>query len=148
MSSSKTIQSSMKDFFRAYGLALAWAIVILKLSTMSLVPLSKFSWSQFGGLDKIAHFGFYFILTFLLFHGLFQDLKPNRINGSLILKGIMPPIIYGFLIELLQSTCFEGRYFELLDFVANTLGCFAALWIVKYLNSKKLWFTYGQEKQF
>lgn len=45
--------------------------------------------------------------------------------------------VYGLFMEILQFTFFPGRYFEVLDIIANIIGSFAGLFVFKFFITKK-----------
>ncbi len=112
------------------------------MALITFLSLNSFSEFQDVGieipnLDKIVHFIFYFVATFLgcLFvrertRGSAQFLKTLVITGFVIL-------LYGSLIEILQAFYTVDRSGEILDFMANFLGVLFALFTVNYLFSPK-----------
>ena len=79
--------------------------------------------------DKIVHFLAYAILCFLVFLSLYT----KGINKSLTCAALFS-IIFGIILELLQSLTPQARVSERLDVVANTLGI---LVMVAFISWKK-----------
>jgi len=105
--------------------ALFFALTVLYLAVTPLpeppvdVPMS----------DKIAHFGAFMLLAILA-------ALPLRGNGKPFLWAFLLPVIYGLIIELIQSRV-PNRNAELMDFIADALGAFASyIAIVIYLKYK------------
>lgn len=75
--------------------------------------------------DKIAHFGMFFALSAVIYFDYYRlhKGKPNKVRW--ILLGLVVPVIYGGLIEIIQEQFF-GRSGELMDFVADFLGSLTA----------------------
>ena len=46
----------------------------------------------------------------------------------------MACISYGGLLEIMQATVFSQRSGDWYDFIANTFGCFLALWLFRKKN--------------
>ena len=93
-----------------------WIFVIIGLCVMPTNPDIKLSWAQKIHFDKIAHFGVYAILAFLL------------MRDELDLKwSFMICFSLGILIEFVQHNYLQGRYFEFLDIIANIIGYFAGI---------------------
>ncbi|MFV0305568.1 MAG: VanZ family protein [Moheibacter sp.] len=63
--------------------------------------------------DKVVHFTLFFIFTYLLY----QSAMVKSYVGLVLL-----PFFVGILIELLQYFTHQGRSFDLLDILANTIG--------------------------
>ena len=78
-------------------------------------------------LDKIAHFGIFWILTSLAYFS-------YKINTKL---QILIWTLYGLAIEFLQGLT-PTRSPEFLDFIADMIGVLAALLILRWLNRFEL----------
>lgn len=111
---------------------------------MFLTTLSLFSFSdldtgtfQIPYADKITHFGFYFIFVVLA-----ALVFRERTQGNMPLKKVLvwaplAAIFYGILIEGLQHTVTEDRMAEWGDVLANTIGAFAGVILIKWYFSKE-----------
>ncbi|QLG44545.1 VanZ family protein [Costertonia aggregata] len=87
--------------------------------------------------DKIAHFIFYFVATFLgffFFLGFFD--KRNKILPVLMIS-LLFAITYGMVIEILQYNFFPNRSGDVYDALANSLGAFAGAVVVKLFFASK-----------
>ena len=75
--------------------------------------------------DKIAHFGMFFVLSAVIYFDYYRlhNGKPRKLR--LLFMGLILPVIYGGLIEIVQDHFF-GRSGELMDFVADALGSLTA----------------------
>ena len=101
-----------------YKYSLGFFLSLALISYLSLTPDIPVS-SPIPGLDKVVHFIFYFVLTWLLGLGLSRELK---ISGRFFwLTLIAGPVCIGVGIELIQSMV-PGREREYLDIVFNILG--------------------------
>ncbi|MGC9314442.1 MAG: VanZ family protein [bacterium] len=105
--------------------AIVFALAILYLAVTPLpeppvdVPMS----------DKIAHFSAFLLLGVL-------SAIPFRKGGKIFLWAFALPVVYGLIIELVQSRV-PNRNAEFMDFVADALGAFASyIAIVIYLKYK------------
>lgn len=98
-----------------------WVVVICFLSFTSLdkLPLPSFLWW-----DKLAHFGMYFVLEFLILYAIkFQ--KKNLLLGSLL------ALSFSLSTELIQHFIIDNRHGEITDFAANSLGIFIAFLLIR-----------------
>ena len=113
--------------------SIAWAILILYLSSTTSINLPESFW-DFISMDKLGHFGIYGIFTFLLLKG-FQksDLKLEQKD---VYFALTISILYGIGMEVMQYTFFPGRYFENLDIIANIIGSFTGLLFYKLYLKK------------
>lgn len=87
-------------------------------------------------LDKLAHFGMYFIWAVLL---VWESRKqyPNWTNRFQIMGVVFLVFCYGSVIELLQSTEWIGRSFEINDIIANITGAAAGSVVCSLLLKSK-----------
>ncbi len=97
--------------------AIAWIITILILSVISPPSLPTNEWL---GVDKIAHFASYFLLTFLILGGWEKTSIFNRKKYALVIALVS---MYGIGIEFIQGFL-PNRYFEVPDIIANIMGSF------------------------
>jgi VanZ family protein len=102
---------------------------IILLTVGSLAKINHQSTFDIEFEDKIVHFLAYAILCFLVFLSLYT----KGINKSLTYAALFS-IIFGIILELLQSVTPQVRVSEELDVVANTLGI---LVMVAFINWKK-----------
>lgn len=119
-------------------LFISWVVVITMLSLFSFSQMDL----DTGGLnipyaDKIVHFTFYLVFAFVGSLSL-----RERTSGSLGLRktliiGLIFAILYGMLIEVLQYTLTTDRMAEFADVLANTLGAFAGIGLIRWFFSKK-----------
>ena len=85
--------------------------------------------SPIPGLDKVVHFVFYLVLTWLLGKSLRVEWKASSYFFWIVL--ILVPICIGVTIEMIQSTV-PGRTRENLDIVFNIIGtCTSVIPFVK-----------------
>lgn len=78
--------------------------------------------------DKFMHFFAYAILTLWLYL-LFS-------SKNIFLKSILILFIYGLFIELLQDFI-PNRHFSIMDIIANSLGIFISIMVVKKIKILK-----------
>ena len=84
------------------------------------------------GFDKLAHAGFYFILSFLIF----LPKSPARFEQLVFTKFVLTVlIVFGASLELLQYFV-PYRTFDLVDIIANSLGIVLGMVFAKYLKNK------------
>lgn len=87
--------------------------------------------------DKITHFIFYMVFGFVGCLSL-----RERTFGSLGIRKtvqvvLVVAIAYGITIEFLQYTVTTDRMAEFGDVLANTLGAFAGIGLIRWVFSKK-----------
>lgn len=106
-------------------------VVALTIGSLSHVPSVPDLGSSFD--DKIYHFLAYAILAFLVFN----FLRSISFNASLI-KAVIIAIVYGIIIEGLQSVLTDFRTPDYLDVIANTIGAVTTYIIVLFVDKGKL----------
>ena len=103
-------------------------LIILSLIPVPDLGLPKF---QLFEIDKLVHFIMYFSLTMLW---CFASENFYRSNFKLILFAIF----FGFVLEIFQHILPFGRYFDLGDLVANSLGVIFGIFILYSIKKKLL----------
>ncbi|MGH1436835.1 MAG: VanZ family protein [Lewinella sp.] len=107
---------------------LVWAVVIFYLSTMPGPQLPRIDWLMTP--DKFGHAAVYGILAM----GIFFSIKSCYTNSKTVYRwSFLLASGYGAAMELIQFSFFPDRYFELWDIVANIIGAFVALWLLKII---------------
>jgi len=102
-----------------------WTIIILYLSLGHISSPDKITVIPF--LDKVIHLSMYFILTILLLFELQLSTKKNTIAMIMLYS-----LLFGSLMEILQSYIFVYRSGDYLDFIFNSLGTIVALFFFKH----------------
>ena len=102
----------------------------LVITTLSLVQLDDIPKLNTGFDDKIAHFLCYAILCLMWFLS-FYSFKTKRS----LFAASASSILFGLIIEIIQSQATVYRTAEVLDFLANTMGALA-MTILIYLKKE------------
>jgi VanZ family protein len=122
----------MKQLYK-YMILFTYLILI---SLLSLLPSGVLPVTQAGlfpHADKVAHFGMYAILTFLIFYT-----WPEHFYGNF--RQFLPflyVILWGTTMEIFQGLGGYGRNFSYLDMVANTIGFFPGWLAWRWFFNKK-----------
>jgi VanZ family protein len=87
--------------------------------------------------DKVAHFGMFFMLSAVSLYDYYLYHKRTPKLLPWIFWGFVVPVLYGGVIELLQSKVFTYRSGELLDFIADLLGSLCALLLTLIVLKRK-----------
>ena len=101
-------------------LAFFWALLILVVLTLPQESLTHNDVFELPGMDKLAHFGMFAVLFFLIA----KAVEKNKLNisGISILIGVC---LYSVFCEALQIYL-KDRFFEILDIIANIMGALVA----------------------
>lgn len=81
--------------------------------------------------DKLGHALAYGVLSATYFYAIRQSKKALTIKEMIFV--CLGTILYGILLEFIQYTFFPGRYFEVLDILANIMGIVISFLIFKQL---------------
>lgn len=111
--------------------ALAWLAIITGLSTMPGIQLPQFSLIS---ADKLAHMFVYGVLVWLVIRGFRQMRKAHNmpLTWKTGLLAFSLAVAYGVLMEYAQYAFIPGRFYEIDDMIANTIGA-AAGWAMARL---------------
>lgn len=116
---------------------LAAIAFLIFLTIISLKESEGFSVKLIPFIDKVLHFSAYILLTFLWSKYLVLQYPKISINKILTVLVILL-IIYGIIIEVLQSKLTTTRMSEFNDVVANIFGIVFGIIIFKYTIKFKL----------
>ncbi|MBC7758441.1 MAG: VanZ family protein [Phormidesmis sp. FL-bin-119] len=103
-------------------LAILWAIFILIMCEIPMSNTNGIGVTFFEGFDKLAHTGFFFVLTVLLFYGKIKQQNSYTYRTLTILKIVLITLSLGAFIEVLQITIFTYRAAEWWDIFADMTG--------------------------
>lgn len=121
--------------------AILWTAIILVLCNIN--PSSGDSAGFFfTGFDKLAHLGFFYVLTILLFYGKIKYQHNYSFRSLTIFKIIMISVVIGGGIELLQWKVFTYRSAEWWDFACDMIGCLMGVFSYVLLHLS----NYNEEK--
>src|SRR5690554_2426883 len=76
--------------------------------------------------DKIAHFGMFFMLSAVIMYDYYRMHNKSPSRTRWIFWGLIVPVFYGGLIELLQKYFFASRSAEWGDWIADIAGSLIA----------------------
>lgn len=100
------------------GLSVAWAVLIFVFCTM---PSSRLPRVGIPHLDKVVHFGFFFVQSVLL--SLLFNFQTRRSYFQIIGLSTVMAFVYGGLIEIMQGSFFN-RSADVYDLIADMVGGF------------------------
>ena len=112
-------------------LSILWAIFVLVICEAPPISDVRTGFTFFEGFDKLAHTGFFFVLTVLLFNGKIRQQNSYSYRFQTILKIVLIGLIFGGGIEILQLEVFTYRSAEWWDLFADMLG--VAMGIFSYI---------------
>lgn len=125
----------IRSLIRSFSLSLATGTLIAIASLIPGGSLPRISWGDMLSLDKWVHFCIYGALAFFL-QMEFERYRPAGYPPGRSLKLLFSCAGYGIILEGLQVSMNQGRYFEVLDIIANIIGALAGLWLCRLLIKK------------
>ncbi|WP_350223366.1 VanZ family protein [Pedobacter faecalis] len=117
--------------------AVIWTVLILIFCNMKM-PDTGGSGIFFEGFDKLAHLGFFYILTILLFYGKIKHQHSYSFRSLTIFKIIVITSLVGGGIEILQWKVFTYRSAEWWDFGCDMLGVAMGVFSYVLLHRKNV----------
>lgn len=111
----------MLQTIRHQYLAIIWSVFI---SVLCFLPSNDLPGAShfFEGFDKLAHTGFFFVLTVFLFFGKIKQQASYQYRLLTIIKILLIAGFLGGLIELMQWKLFTYRSADWWDFFCDLLG--------------------------
>jgi VanZ family protein len=111
-------------------LAYLWLLITTYLTLTSSSSMRRFNIWDIVGIDKLGHFGFYMIFSFLWAMA-YKHLSPMM--RFFVLAFV---ITFGIFMESAQYLMRMGRAFEWLDILANTTGAIIGFVVFLYIDRK------------
>ena len=103
-------------------LSILWAIFVIIMTEMPAINTDNVGITFFEGFDKLAHTGFFFVLTVFLFYGKIKEQGSYSFRFLTILKILLITFFLGAFIEVLQLEIFTYRSAEWWDLFADMTG--------------------------
>jgi glycopeptide antibiotics resistance protein len=132
------MNKGLSERIRAFLPACLWGACILMLSLLPGKVLRKFSFIELLSLDKFGHFAFYLVFVYLLSRG-FRAVRDNKLQSRDVVVSAGIGILFGTVLEIFQAIRFVGRHFDVVDLIANIIGCAAGMLVVFWLKNSRLW---------
>lgn len=103
-------------------------LVIIYLSFANAKTFEGVDVFKIPYLDKIVHFALYFLLMLVII----IEHRRSLLNTRLLIFVAMIPVIFGSMIELMQSDLTTTRHGDILDIISNSAGVFCSvlLWLL------------------
>ena len=125
---------------RSQKWAIIWAIIIIVLCNIKMPVGDGSEGFFFEGFDKLAHLGFFYVLSVLLFYGKINFQHNYSFRSLTIFKVILITASIGGGIELLQWKVFTYRSAEWWDFACDMIGAFMGIfsYVLLHLSNYNL----------
>ncbi|PKR81904.1 hypothetical protein CW751_00785 [Brumimicrobium salinarum] len=112
--------------------SLVWTsfVVVVSLVPSSNVNLREF---QFEGVDKLAHFVMYLLQSLFWSIGLRRQNISHFLRNHALKISLFGSFSISFIVELIQEFVIVSRNFEVLDLIANGIGCIFGIVLFKLI---------------
>jgi len=121
---------------KSFWFSWAWMLLVLILCLISGNSFPKTNLSFIPHFDKIVHFGFYLVLSYLITNSLLIYRQTNKLKAITAVYLLILCASYGLSIEIMQGWLKNGRSSDMYDMVANLAGIVAGLFINEPFNRK------------
>ncbi len=115
----------MKISFKKFLPGIAWFFIVLYIMCLPGRELPSVDNSYF---DKIVHMGVFALLVLLFCWPFYSSSFNKKERLHYFIKIAIAASLWGFAIEIIQKYFAIGRYFDLVDWVADSIGALIALW--------------------
>jgi len=113
--------------FKYFIPAILWGALIFGLSATPGRHMPDLSFWNLFQPDKVGHFVVYAVLVGAILWGFHRLHQGEKIPSNIVIMVVLFAILYGISIEFMQSHFFSGRNFDVLDILANIIGCLTGL---------------------
>jgi VanZ family protein len=115
------------NFIKSFWKAILWGMLIFLLSGLSGDTMKEIPLITIKNIDKVGHFTFYFIFTFLILNGYVNFSSSEKPVFKAYILTILLVMMYGGMLEIMQHYIFIHRTADWFDFAANTFGGLTAI---------------------
>ncbi|GAA4431885.1 hypothetical protein GCM10023188_19850 [Pontibacter saemangeumensis] len=110
-----------------------WAAVILLTTLLPSSSMPAVSVWELFSFDSFAHAFLFSVLTFLMIVGLAKQFTFPRLRHYTIRYSLFLSTMFGISIELMQHYFIPGRQGDIIDVLANTIGCLLGIVLFKWI---------------
>ncbi|RIJ43251.1 VanZ family protein [Pontibacter oryzae] len=89
-------------------------------------------WELFS-FDSFAHAFMFCVLSFLMIVGMSKQFTFPRLRHYAVRGSLLASTMFGIAIELLQHFFIYGRQGDIIDVLANTIGCLFGIVLFKWI---------------
>lgn len=129
---------AIKKLLNSYWTAVAFWLAVLVLMCTPGQDLPELgSWTEIINLDKIIHLLLFGTMTYLFMRPTFQRMENKAAAAPVFLKITLSVCIWGLTTEYIQQFWVQGRTLDFFDFLADSVGAFAAYFYArKYVHKQ------------
>jgi len=127
----------LKAILRSVTTAIIWFIIV---TILLCIPGSKFpkrNWLDDIWFDKWVHIGIFGLLVILWCRVIAIKYPLDKKNKTRFLWISLAALVYGIVMEFVQEYVVTNRSFDILDILADGIGCMIGLFICVWIYKKK-----------
>jgi VanZ family protein len=124
----------MKIFLKYQRLTILWALFVFVMCTVKINEQVSDEPMFFPGFDKLVHSGFFFLLVVLCCNGIIRKQSKRLLPYKTAAAVTIACILFGGVIEVLQSTVFTWRDGDWTDLFADSVGACMGIFSVMVIN--------------
>lgn len=110
---------------------IAWFFVVLILMCTPGKEIPKVDWLENIDFDKVVHIGVFGLLTVLFCWPFYKtDFSASKKIRYFFIVALLTSA-FGYGMELVQKYCIEGRTYDLIDWIADSIGAVAGFFFSK-----------------
>ena len=110
-----------------------WAVMILLTTLLPSSSMPSLSIWELFSFDSFAHAFLFGVLTFLMIVGLTKQYTFLKLRHFAIRTSLFISFTFGILVELMQHFFIYGRHGDIMDVIANTIGCLIGIVAFKWI---------------
>lgn len=118
----------MKISFKKFIPGIAWFFIVLVIMCLPGHEIPQISWLEGINLDKLLHISVFGLLTVLFCWPFYKSSINKKERLQYFIKIAIATSIWGLTTELIQKYLVPGRYFDILDWIADSVGALIAFW--------------------
>lgn len=129
----------MKLSFNKFIPGIAWFFVVLVIMCLPGKEIPEIGWLENINFDKLLHIGVFALQVILLCWPFKNSAFDSNERLPYFIKIALATGVWGITTELIQKYLVPGRYFDVLDCVADCLGAMMGFWFCRrrFLRSPK-----------
>lgn len=122
--------------FRRFWPGIIWFIIVMVLicTPKKHLPESKFLAKIF--FDKLVHIGCFALLVWFFYYPFAKSSLTPSVKYHYLIRLTLCAIVWGLTTEFIQRFFVPGRSFDLLDWLADSVGAVGAFAVVKWWKPK------------
>jgi VanZ family protein len=113
-----------------------WTFFVVVGSLFPGNNLPRVTWLSGLHIDKFVHLSFYFVMCMLMYFSMMRETKSKFSEREALIVSSTCSVGVGLLMEILQSNLNTGRYFDIFDILANTIGAMLAALVINFKQLK------------